>query len=376
MASASKRDGADRYTAYWRDEHGRNKQKQGFADYKSTYALAMKNEDECRKIAEGLIDPSVRTRQKASARPLRDHVAEYRKSLEDKENTPDHCRHVASALKKLFEAGEIRTPADLTSAKIVAALARRRETGISARTLNHALGAAKAFCRWLADDDRIERFPKGLKDVEKFNEKADQRYVRRALTIEEVNRLFAAVEQGGPILAGYGPTKSKHSGIYLSGPERAALYRLAMATGFRANELRQLTPEGFRLDGPEPYITIRPKDEKRRKGTDQPITTAMADAFRPFVTGKPPGGPVLFVPDRTAEMLRRDLEAVGIPYETPDGLIDFHALRATYATHLIESGANPKIVMVLMRVSSLDLVARYTKTTAAGARDALGRSGK
>ena len=40
-------------------------------------------------------------------------------------------------------------------------------------------------------------------------------------------------------------TKSKHHPIRMTGLERAALYRIAMCTGFRANEIRHLTPECF-----------------------------------------------------------------------------------------------------------------------------------
>ena len=42
----------------------------------------------------------------------------------------------------------------------------------------------------------------------------------------------------------------------LSGPDRAALYLVALGTRFRRNELRSLKPEAFVLDADPPTITV------------------------------------------------------------------------------------------------------------------------
>ena len=57
----------------------------------------------------------------------------------------------------------------------------------------------------------------------------------------------------------------------MSGPDRALAYRLALATGFRAEESRSLTPESFQLDAPHPRIVPRPADEKARRGVEQSV---------------------------------------------------------------------------------------------------------
>jgi integrase/recombinase XerD len=54
-------------------------------------------------------------------------------------------------------------------------------------------------------------------------------------------------------------------------------------------------------------------------------------------------------------MLRIDLKAAGIPYETADGIFDFHALRAMYVTDLVATGADPKTVQKLARHSTITL---------------------
>ena len=65
--------------------------------------------------------------------------------------------------------------------------------------------------------------------------------------------------------------------------------------------------------------------------------------------------------EKTATMLARDLDAAGIPYETEAGILDFHALRGTFATMLSKSGVSPKAAQELMRHSDIRLtMPKYT----------------
>jgi hypothetical protein len=46
---------------------------------------------------------------------------------------------------------------------------------------------------------------------------------------------------------------------------------------------------------------------------------------------------------RTADMLAIDLKAAGIKPETDSGVVDFHALRGSYISNLVASGASVKV---------------------------------
>ena len=77
-------------------------------------------------------------------------------------------------------------------------------------------------------------------------------------------------------------------------------------------------------------------------------------------------------------MLRQDLDRAGIAYNVArrgvftEDVVDFHALRHSYITHLIRSGANPKVVQVLARHSDIRLtMQRYTHLEAGDLRKAL-----
>jgi hypothetical protein len=75
---------------------------------------------------------------------------------------------------------------------------------------------------------------------------------------------------------------------------------------------------------------------------------------------------------RAAEMLQVDLGAAQIPYETDEGFLDFHALRATFITSLVRAGVHPKIVQTLARHSQIELTMQaYTKLTSKETASAL-----
>ena len=72
----------------------------------------------------------------------------------------------------------------------------------------------------------------------------------------------------------------------------------------------------------------------------------------------------------------RDLEAANIPkYDELGRVVDIHALRHTFGTHLARAGVAPRVAKAAMRHSSIDLTMNvYTDPTlldVAGAMEAL-----
>lgn len=343
-----------KYTIWYFDENGKRIYGTGTTDLATSREMANRLESEATLVRQGLIDPGEKKRREANGKPLADHIEDYRLELLAKGGTEKHAKHVKGALTRLLDKSSITAVADLACDRIQGALGRLK-IAKSARTANHAMGAIKAFSTWLENAGRIKEAPKGMKLIKPYNEKADRKRVRRALTMPELAKLLETTE-AAPAIYIYGATRARTKKILVPGPARAALYRLAMGTGFRANELRSLTPESFKLKGDEPSVTIDAKHSKNGKEAIQPITPELAADLERFVATAEPGKPVLVVPDRTAQMLKGDLGLAGIPYQDASKrVVDFHALRATYITHLIQNGANPKVVQVLARHSTITL---------------------
>jgi len=154
-----------------------------------------------------------------------------------------------------------------------------------------------------------------------------------------------------------------------------ALFRTAALTGMRRGELLGLTWEAINLDGNQlavrqslievdgSTLISEPKTARSRRTIDlDPGTVAAIRAHRSqqlrmrllfgqgwedtgFVFVSPDGSP--FKPESVSQGFERAVKRSGLPR------IRFHDLRHTHATHLLASGANPKLVSERLGHSSV-----------------------
>ena len=242
-------------------------------------------------------------------------------------------------MARLIDLARARRVSDLAPSRVQSALKAIRDEGVSLRSVHHYTRAVKGFSRWLWRDGRARE--DALAHLTSQNPDADRRHERRALSPDELARVFRAAERGPVVLK-------------TTGPDRAALYRVAAGTGFRANELRSLTPESFDLDGDPPTVTVKAAYSKRRRDDAQPIRPDLAEAIAPWLASKAPGRPVFGdLTKHTAVLIRADLDAAGLPYrDASDRVADFHALRHSYITALAMSRAPVKVIQSLARHST------------------------
>ena len=377
MASIWRRGEKGPYYITYTVRPGKRKTVCGCKDKKATEALARKLEAEAMLRIKGVIDPKADQYATAEAKPLveRDskgkvsggHLADHHAALLAKGVTCGRADLVRTRVNKVLRLAKAERISQLSPSAIQGAIAAIRQEGKSLQTCNDTLRAVKQFSRWLWRDGRMR--DDALAHLTGFNAALDRRHDRRALTDEELTRLIGAAE-GGRVVMG------------MPGPDRAMLYRLAVGTGFRANELRNPTPETFDLDADTPTVTVQAAYSKHRRKDVQPIRQDLADLLRPWLKTKTTGQPVFAMPDKTAKMMRKDLtkarekwvaeaespeaqeqrgRSYFLAYRDGAGLVaDFHALRHTYVSRLVRSGANVKVAQDLARHSTPTLtLGRY-----------------
>jgi integrase len=254
MASLRKRG----RTWYYRfvDSDGVRHERKGCPDRRETEAMAAAAELEASKIKAGLIDPKALGFRDHEARKLADHLTDFHAYLIGKGATPNHANLTRNRVARLHNLARARRVSDLSPSRIQSALKTIRDEGLSLRSVHHHVRAVKGFSRWLWRDGRAREV--ALAHLTSQNPDADRRHERRALTPDELARVFQAAERGPVVLK-------------TTGPDRAALYRVAAGTGFRANELRSLTPESFDLAAVDPTVTVKAAYSKRRRDDVQPI---------------------------------------------------------------------------------------------------------
>ena len=358
MSSVRKRSGA--WYARWTDAEGRPHERKAGTDKRSAEQLAAALEAEATQVRSGVIDPRALKYRDHERATVSDHLDAFRASIVAKGSSPKHADKTRTRAERVVSLGGVGRLSELTLSRAHTALAALRSEGLSTETLNHHVRAVKGFARWCWKDARTRDHQ--LVALSTTSPEASRTRTRRALSHDESARLVEAARRG-PVVLG------------MTGPDRATAYRLALATGFRVAELGSLTPESFALDQTPPVVVCEGGYTKNGRKAEQPIPEALADALRPWLATRPGGRPVFALPDRTADMLRADLQAAGIPYETSAGVVDFHALRGAYISNLVSSGASVKTCQTLARHSTPTLtIGVYAKASLhdiAGAVEAL-----
>jgi integrase len=119
-------------------------------------------------------------------------------------------------------------------------------------------------------------------------------------------------------------------------------------------------------------LRVRPTAAKNRKEAILPLPASTLALLVP--RRGLPEAPVFGRGVPRTSTLRKDLEAAGIAYKTPAGVLDLHALRVTYATLLGRAGVSLVQAQKLMRHSDPKLTANiYTRLQMDDAREAVAK---
>ncbi|AEI09327.1 tyrosine recombinase [Corynebacterium resistens DSM 45100] len=176
--------------------------------------------------------------------------------------------------------------------------------------------------------------------------------IPKALTVEQVSSLLDAT-----------PNDAAASLVDIR--DRAVLEML-YSTGARISELLALDVDD--VDQGERMVLVRGKGAKERL---VPLGSPASEALEQYVVRARPamnkkGSPALFLNMRGGRMGRQSgfktvmqaAERAGLPPVNP------HALRHSFATHLLQGGADVRVVQELLGHSSVATTQIYTKVTA------------
>ncbi len=278
------------------------------------------------------------------------------------------------------------------------------ESVMGARVHNCHVTVFSAFGNWCFRQGYTKANP--FAGMVTRDERADRRHVRRALTVDELARLFEAA-QTRPILEAAkinrGPDKGK-AGAELSaqtldrlrflGWTRSLAYKTAALTGLRWGELRSITIGAARLDADPPHFILEARNEKARRGAQIPLRDDLAAELRLYLVerrsrlvghsgasmvafpGALDGVAVFDVPVNMSKVFNADCKAAGILKNDSAGrVVDVHALRHTFGTLLAKAGVPLQLAQRAMRHSTPALTANvYTHLgvlDVAGAMDKL-----
>ncbi len=283
---------------------------------------------------------------------LEDHLSSFMDSLKIKGSTEKHLDRIENRIKRICKTCKFKVISDLDANRFTSYM---NGLNLAVKTKRHYIATMKQFAQWLHDTDRLSKNNFKLIKLPKVL-KSDQVHARRALTADEVATLIKSAETG-----------ETWRGI--SGAERALIYRLSVESGLRYNEIKTLKVSDF--DFENSTVEVRDANEKARRGAVLPLRKLTADIIKQYLSNKTPQAKA-FTIKKGYMMIRFDLEAAKIDYEVDGKYADFHSLRHSTASLLIQTGANPKVIQSIMRHQDVNLtLSRYSHIYAGQQRDTI-----
>ncbi|MDX2481937.1 MAG: site-specific tyrosine recombinase XerD, partial [Desulfuromusa sp.] len=235
-----------------------------------------------------------------------------------------------------------KTLTEATREDILAILAAEIQQGKSPRSLSRYLSAYRQFFGWLVREGKIDSDPVALIESPKTG-----RGLPKALTEEQVESLLAAPDTGTAL-----------------GSRDKAMLELMYATGLRVSELVGLELSNINLN--QGVVRVIGKGQKERL---VPIGDEAHESLNAYLSGSRPEllqgvqTDYVFVTTRKSGMTRQAFWYMVRRYAELCDVsrkLSPHMLRHSFATHLLNHGADLRVVQLLLGHSDLSTTQIYT----------------
>jgi integrase/recombinase XerD len=263
---------------------------------------------------------------------------------------------------------------------------RRGDPGLAPSSLRRRAAALKGFYRFAYGEGLI-----GVDVAAHLDLPRPQRLLPETLTVEETERLLEAAGRDQAAVDGAEGPSVDNGPPPRDGPPRGdrsalrdrALLELLYAAGLRISEAIGLDRDDLSVDGA--FVRVIGKGDKERL---VPVGDIALDWVGRWMAGPritllalgqaaPAHGGPLFLGDRGRRLARQQAWAAVKRAAARAGLaerVSPHTLRHSFATHLLEGGADLRVVQELLGHASISTTQLYTHLTGERIRDVYSRA--
>ena len=246
-----------------------------------------------------------------------------------------------SDLAKLAGTYKDKSPEELSGEDLSAFIAQQA-AAISKRSQSRLISALKSFFGFMEIEGRIQVNPADTIDPPKIS-----RHIPVVLSVEEIDRIMNSVDLSEP-----------------EGQRNRAILEVLYSCGLRVSELISLRISDLFFD--ESFIRVIGKGDKQRlvpigEPAMQAVQLYLSQTRRAYVSKK--AEDILFLNRRGGKlsrqmiflMIKSQCEKAGITKE-----ISPHTFRHSFATHLVENGADLRAVQQMLGHESIITTEIYT----------------
>jgi integrase/recombinase XerD len=258
-------------------------------------------------------------------------------------------------LAKLAAESGVETPAGVDLELLSKLLSKLAREGLSARSLARELSAIRGFCRFLVRERILTEDPSHLLDHPHLG-----RRLPRGLTFDEIDRLLETPDEGTD-----------------QGRRDRAMLHVLYASGLRVSELVGLRAQD--IDFTRGLVNVLGKGGKRRLVPLTPVATHLVTRYiaedRPRLSPSLEG-PLFLTRQRKGFTRQGFWKLIGI-HARAAGItraVSPHQLRHSFATHLLERGADLRAIQAMLGHASVVTTEVYTHVSREHLRRAHGES--
>ena len=270
---------------------------------------------------------------------MNDYIDKFIRYLEVERDVSAHTlRAYRKDLEDFFE--YVKTEPDkIDMIDVRGFIADQIKQGLNKTTVSRRLASIRSFFKFLCREGYIKSNPAKLVPNPKL-----PKLLPRFLSVDDV---FSLVEK--PEGIGFIPVRDK------------AILELLYSSGLRVSELSGLNIDDLNIKGN--LIKIRGKGKKERI---VPVGSKAIDAIKSYMIDRmllKSKDRALFLNRMGTRLTDRGVRRIVVKYAkalTISGQIGPHTLRHTFATHLLQGGADLRVIQELLGHSSLSTTQKYT----------------
>ncbi|MEW6107548.1 MAG: tyrosine recombinase XerC [Nitrospirota bacterium] len=270
---------------------------------------------------------------------MKNQIDKFMRYLEVEKDASKHTLRAYRKDLEEFSAWIKKKPEDIDLIDVRSFVAQQIKNGLNKTSVGRRLATVRSFLKFMYREGYIKSNPAKLVSSPKTS-----KLLPRFLSVDDA---FSLVEK--PEGIGFIPVRDR------------AILELLYSSGLRVSEVAGLNNDD--INTKEGLVKVRGKGKKERI---LPVGSKAIDAIKSYMVEKmllKKKNNTMFLNRRDERLSERGIRRIVVKYARMlgiNGTVGPHTLRHSFASHLLQAGADLRVIQELLGHSSLSTTQKYT----------------